>query len=134
MEKKEDVSLQSDNITHGWWQKFLKRNPSLSLQAGDSTAGVRMDVINAENITNYFDQLKEALQQAKQREKETLQQAKQQEKARQREARGNKRRVDDISTSRPKRKKSTVNIGNEIDNNRYCTCFGVYSDDAGTDR
>ena len=124
---------------HGWWQKFLKRNPSLSLQAGDSTAGVRMDAINAENITNYFDLLKEALQQAKQREKETLQQAKQrekktlqqakqQEKARQSEARGNKRRVDGISTSRPKRKKSTKNIDNEIDNNRCWTCFGVYSD------
>lgn len=58
MEKKEDVSLPSDNTAHGWWQKFLKRNPSLSLQAGDSMAGVRMDAINAENITNYFDQLK----------------------------------------------------------------------------
>ena len=22
VEKKEDVSLRSDNITHGWWQKF----------------------------------------------------------------------------------------------------------------
>ena len=82
-----------------------------------------MNAINAENKTNYFDQLKEALQQAKQ-----------QEKARQREARGNKRRVDNISTSRPKRKKSTENIDNEIDNNKCCTCFGVYSDDAGTDR
>ena len=104
-----------------------------------------MDAINAENITNYFDLLKEALQQAMQREKETLQQAKQcekktlqqakqQEKARQREARGNKRRVDGISTSRPKRKKSTKNIDNETDNNRCCACFGVYSNDAGTDR
>ena len=58
VEKKEDVSLGSDNIMHGWWQKFLKRNPSLSLQAGDTTSRVRMDAINAENITNYFDQLK----------------------------------------------------------------------------
>ena len=58
VEKKEDVSLRSDNITHGWWQKFLKRNPSLSLRAGDSTAGVRMDAVNAENIANYFDQLR----------------------------------------------------------------------------
>ena len=58
VEKKEDVSLRSDNITHGWRQKFLKRNPSLSLRVGDSMAGVRMDAINAENITNYFYQLK----------------------------------------------------------------------------
>ena len=76
---------------------------------------------------------KEALQQAKQREKEALQQAKEQEKARQREARGNKRRVDNIST-RPKRKRTSDNVDSEIDNNRCCTCFGIYSDDAGTDR
>jgi len=37
--QKEDVSLQSGKITHGWWQKFLKRNPDLSLRSGDSTAG-----------------------------------------------------------------------------------------------
>ena len=44
------------------------------------------------------------------------------------EARGNKRRVDNISTSRPQRKESTKNIDSEIDNNRCWTCFGVYSD------
>ena len=37
---------------------FLKSNHSLSLQAGDYTAEVRMDAINAENITNYLNQLK----------------------------------------------------------------------------
>ena len=67
---------------------------------------------------------KVAMKEAKQREKETLQQAKQQEKASQREARGNKTRVDNISTSRLKRKKSTENIDNKIDNNRCCTCLG----------
>ena len=77
---------------------------------------------------------KVAMKEAKQHEKETQQQAKQQEKARQREPMGNKRRVDNISTLRPKRKKSTENIDNETENNRCCTCFGVYSDDAGTDR
>lgn len=57
------------------------------------------------------------MKEAKQCEKESLQQAKQQEKA-QKLRRGNKRRVDKISTSRPQRKKSTKNIDNEIDNNR----------------
>jgi len=36
----------------------VKRNPSLSLRAGDSMAGVRMDAINKDNLDNYFDQLK----------------------------------------------------------------------------
>ena len=59
VEQKEDVSLRAARITHGWWQKFIKRNPSLSLQSGDFTAGIRMDAINEENFTNYFDQLKD---------------------------------------------------------------------------
>ena len=59
VEQKEDVSLRAAKLTHGWWQKFLKRNPSLSLRSGDSTAGVRMDAVNEENMQNYFDQLKD---------------------------------------------------------------------------
>ena len=59
MERKENASLRSSTVTHGWWQKFLKRNPSLSLRAGDSTAAsIRMDAINAENLKNYYDQLR----------------------------------------------------------------------------
>jgi len=41
LEMKEDVSLRAARVTHGWWQKFLKRNPSLSLRSDDSTAAVR---------------------------------------------------------------------------------------------
>jgi len=55
---KEDVSLRATRVTHGWWQKFLKRNPSLSLQSGDSTAAVRLDAMNDENMDNYFGMLK----------------------------------------------------------------------------
>jgi len=29
--QKEDVSLWSDKISNGWWQKFLERNPGISL-------------------------------------------------------------------------------------------------------
>ena len=53
------MSLQSASVIHGWWQKFLKRNPSLCLQAGDFTAGIRMDAINPENMNQFssiFDQ------------------------------------------------------------------------------
>jgi len=41
VEMKEDVSLRATRVTHGWWQKFLKRNSSLSLRSGDSTAAVK---------------------------------------------------------------------------------------------
>ena len=53
------MSLWSAAVTHGWWQKFLKRNPILSLRAGDATASIRMDAINADNLKNYFDQLRQ---------------------------------------------------------------------------
>jgi len=45
----EDITLRAARITHGWWQKFLRRNPLLSLWLSDSTAGIRMDAINEEN-------------------------------------------------------------------------------------
>ena len=59
VEQKEDVSLRKDKITNGWWQKFLERNPSIRLRSGDSTAGIRLDAVNPENLNNYFDQLKQ---------------------------------------------------------------------------
>jgi len=33
----------------------MKRNPSLQLRSGDSTAGVRMNAVNSENLNEYFD-------------------------------------------------------------------------------
>ena len=46
------------SVSNGWWNNFMKRNPSLRLRQGDSTANVRMDALNQENITAYFDLLK----------------------------------------------------------------------------
>jgi len=46
------------NVSNGWWSNFLKRNPSISLRSGDSTAGVRMEAINPENLNNYYDLLR----------------------------------------------------------------------------
>lgn len=42
-------------ISNGWWFKFKKRNPSISLKSGDSTAGVRINAVNSENINDCFD-------------------------------------------------------------------------------
>ena len=52
-------TLKGSTISDGWWNKYLKRNPEISLRCGDSTAGVRMDAINAENMKAYFDLLRQ---------------------------------------------------------------------------
>ncbi len=41
-----------------WWEKFIRRNSSLRLRVGDSTAGVRFDAVTAENMDKYFELLK----------------------------------------------------------------------------
>ena len=51
--------LKGSAVSNGWWEKFLKRNPSLSLRSGDSTAEVRMDAMTVENMKVYFDLLRE---------------------------------------------------------------------------
>ena len=40
-------------MSSGWWDKFMKRNPTLQLRCGDSIARVRMDAVNTENINEY---------------------------------------------------------------------------------
>ena len=57
--KQQKGVLKGTSVSHGWWEKFLKRNPSLRLRVGDSTAGVRFDAINEENMKKYFDLLKD---------------------------------------------------------------------------
>lgn len=52
-------TLRGSAVSNGWWDKFLKRNPMLSLRSGDSTAGIRMDAMNVENMKEYFDLLRE---------------------------------------------------------------------------
>ena len=52
-------TLKGTSVSNGWWEKFLRRNPNLSLRSGDSTAHVRMDAVNAENLHSYYHLLKE---------------------------------------------------------------------------
>ena len=54
VELKEDISLRAAKVTHGWWQKFKERSPSLSLRSGDSTSAIRLDAVNEENMNYYF--------------------------------------------------------------------------------
>ena len=47
---KEKGILKGEQISNRWWQRFLERNPTISLRSGDSTAQVRMQAINRENV------------------------------------------------------------------------------------
>ena len=67
---------------------------------------------------------------AKQREKLAMQASKQQRK----QAQSSKRKATSSATSRPKKSRAAENADDEIDSNRCCTCFGLYSDDIGTER
>ena len=51
--------LRGERISHSWWKRFIARNSSLSLRSGDATAGVRINVVNEENMQNYLTLLKE---------------------------------------------------------------------------
>jgi hypothetical protein len=51
--------LKAVHISGGWWRRFLERNPGVSSRASDTTAGVRIDAINEENMKKYFDLLEE---------------------------------------------------------------------------
>ena len=54
---KEKDLLRADEITQGWWRRFLERNNDLTLRRGDNTAHVRMDAVNASTMKQYFDLL-----------------------------------------------------------------------------
>ena len=53
--------LRKDKISNGWWIRFIERQPELSLRRADSTAHIRMDSINEESISHYFDLLESTL-------------------------------------------------------------------------
>ena len=50
--------LKESAISNGWWQRCIERNPILRLRRGDSTAAIRMNVVNMENIKACFEDLK----------------------------------------------------------------------------
>lgn len=54
--KKKDV-LRTEKISHGWLNKFMKRQSYLSVRKGDAAANIRMDAVTAKAIKHYFDLL-----------------------------------------------------------------------------
>ena len=54
--------LRKDRITHGWYNRFMKRQPYLSLHKGDAAANVQLDAIMPEAVKHYFNLLDKILQ------------------------------------------------------------------------
>ena len=54
-------TLRNNKLTDGWFRCFMERQPTLALRKGDATANVRMDCVNAETMTKYFDLLHDIL-------------------------------------------------------------------------
>ena len=58
---REKATLRKQKISDGWFRRFMERQPYLRLRKGDATANVRMDYVNKETMTEYFDLLKNVL-------------------------------------------------------------------------
>ena len=48
-------------VSHGWWDRFRKRHPHLTMRAGEALAYRRAVATSPETFSNYFDQLEEVL-------------------------------------------------------------------------
>ena len=53
--------LKGENISVGWWRRFLERQPNLTLRRGGSTAHVQLDAVYPETMDQYFRLLGEVL-------------------------------------------------------------------------
>ena len=54
--------LRSNRISDGWWRRFLECHPKLTLRQGDATGNARMNAMTKENLSHYFDLLKECME------------------------------------------------------------------------
>ena len=58
----EKGTIRSKKVSNGWFNQFMDRHPTLSLRKGDATANVRMDCLNPDTMKQYFDLLKNSLE------------------------------------------------------------------------
>ena len=54
--------LKHTKISDGWYRRFMERQSHLSLRKGDPTANVRMDCLTPEKMKQYFELLKDVLE------------------------------------------------------------------------
>ena len=57
--------LRANQITQGWWRRFLERHNDLTLRQEDNTPHVRIDAVNTSTMKHYFDLLKKTLKENK---------------------------------------------------------------------
>lgn len=109
--------LKGSKVTQGWWRRFCKRQPDLSLHRGDVTAHARMDAVNSETLKQYFTLLNDVLTEKSLRDK--------------RSSCSTSQEFQSCSEPSRKRHKERHNDGavTEIDTNVCCVCFGLYSED-----
>ena len=58
---REKKVLKRTKISDGWYRRFMERQSDLSLRKGDATANVQMDCVSPETMKQYFDLLKDIL-------------------------------------------------------------------------
>lgn len=61
MTARDKGKIESSKVSHGWFRRFLQRQPHLSYRRGDPTANVRMNCLTEEAISDYFELLKAEL-------------------------------------------------------------------------
>ena len=59
---REKKVLKHMKISDGWYRRFMERQSHLSLRKGDPTANVRMDCLTPEKMKQYFELLKDVLE------------------------------------------------------------------------
>ena len=53
---------QSENLSNGWYYRFMRRQGHLVLRKGDPIANVRMDCLHKDVMKDYFEKLKKTLE------------------------------------------------------------------------
>ena len=53
---------KAGKVSDGWFRRFMQRQKAITLRKGDPTAQVRVEACSQEIIMQYFDQLKEVLE------------------------------------------------------------------------
>ena len=53
---------KAGKVSDGWFRRFMQRQKTITLRKGDPTVQVRMEACSQEIIMQYFDQLKEVLE------------------------------------------------------------------------
>ncbi len=63
--RKNEEKTGASSVTHGWWARFCKRHPEVSLKTSSCLSVARVKASSAETLSEYFCTLKETLEESK---------------------------------------------------------------------